>query len=621
MPPSSDNESSLDRINQRLYDNRPLDLTRPEALGAPQAREVPHAWENEPMPQRPKKRASFAVMFFTGAVLFFIIAVGLATWLLLSGDRSVSTDNVVITVQGPTSIAAGDTVPLAITIENKNPSSLDEPDLTVTFPDGTRSADDVTQPDPRYEETPASIAAGGTLNTTAKAVLFGDQGQVITIPIQLTYHTAGSNAVFVKNTTYTLTVTTAPLAVTVDTLAQTVSGQPFTIDVQVRSNATAAIPDAVLEADYPFGFTVTSASPAASSGGDFDLGTLQPGQSQDIKITGTLSGQTTQASVFRFTAGTADSTGALSLAYTSKDADVSIAAPFLATTLTLNGSDASDVTIAAGQTVQGTLSWTNTLTEPVTNAVVTLQLTGSALDPSSVHANEGFYQSSDNTITFDSTTDSALASLAPGQSGSGSFSFSTLPGTVQNPTLSAVVSIQGQRLDESNVASTVNASVTDTIKIASDLAISANAFHSSGPFANTGPVPPTTNQATTYDIQLNVTNSTNEVAGATAVATLPSYVTFTNQVVPSGAVTYDDSSRQVTWNIGDLAAGASQQASFQVSITPSDTQQGTAPTLVGPVTLTGYDRYAQTQVTSTSNPVTTDTTNDAGYRAGEGDVQ
>lgn len=622
MPPDRDSDSSLDRIQKRLYASRPVDTPMPDPLAAGRASSgVPHAWENTEMPRKPKRKTSFAVLFFMGALLFFLIAGGLATWLLLSGDRSVSTNNVDVTVVGPTSIAAGDTVPLALTIANKNPSSLDSPDLTVTFPDGTRSADDVTQAYPRYEEKLDSIPAGGTVNRTIKAVLFGEQGQVISIPIELTYKTAGSNAVFVKQETYTLTVTTAPLSVTVNALSETSSGQPFTIDVQVRSNATAAIPNAVLEAAYPFGFTQTSASPAASSAGVIPLGTLQPGDTKDVKITGTLTGNDTEARVFHFTAGTGDSTGNLSVAYTSKDADVTITAPFLNVQLALNGSSGSTLSVPAGQTVNATLTWTNTLSEPITNAVITVALQGNALDPSSVQANQGFYQSSNNTVTFDSTTIPALASLAAGATGSGSFSFSTRSGSITNPTLAAVVSIQGQRLNESNVPESVNASLTNTIKVVSNLALSQTALHAGGPFSNSGPVPPTPNQPTTYTIQWAATNSSNDIAGATAVATLPPYVTFTNQVMPSGSVTYNSSSRQVTWAIGSLTAGARSQASFQVSCTPSTSQEGTSPMLVGPVILSGYDRFAATQVSSTASSVTTDTPGDPGYRAGSGSVQ
>jgi hypothetical protein len=622
MPPSGDqNESSLDRLNKRLYQDKPLPTVAPDALNLRERRDTPHAWQNTEMPRAPKKpRPSFAKLFFIGAVLFFVIAGAIAAWLLLSGDRSVSTNNLDVSITGPTSIAAGDTVPLALTVVNRNPSALNSADLTMTFPDGTRSADDVTQAYPRYEEQFDSIPAGGTITRTVKAVLFGEQGQSITIPVEITYRISGSNAVFVKQESYTLTVTTAPLSVSVDAPSEAVSGQPFTIDAQVRSNATGPIPNAVLQAEYPFGFTVTNATPAAGGSGSFSLGTLQPGDTKDVKITGTLSGTDAQDRVFHFTAGTADSSGSLSLAYTSKDASVAIAAPFLATTLSLNGSSDS-LSVPAGQTVNATLSYTNTLAEAVTNASISVAFQGNALDSPSVRTNQGFFQSSNNTIVFDSTTIPALASIPPGGTGTFSFTFSTQSAGVKNPTLAAVVSIQGQRLDQANVPQSVNATVSNTIRVLSNLGISQQATHATGSIENRGPVPPTPGQQTTYTIIWNAANSSNDIAGATAAATLPSYVTFTGVSAPSGAFTYDSASRKVTWNIGDLSAGANKQASFQVSLTPSTSQVGTSPALVGPVMLSAYDRFAATQVSATSGSVTTDTPGDPGYQPGSGTVR
>jgi hypothetical protein len=625
MPPEKENESSLDRLNKRLYENKPLPTPTPDTLDLRSGHEAPHAWENTeiptPMPRAPKKKTSFAVLFFAGAVLFFVVAGALAAWLLLSGDRSVSTSNVDIKIEGPTSIAAGDTVPLQITLDNRNPASLDHADLVITFPDGTRSADDVTQSYPRYEEKFDSIAPGASLSRTVKAVIFGQEGQSITIPIELTYRAQGSNATFKKTENYTLTITTAPLSINVGALSQTSSGQPFTLNIEVRSNATAPIPGVVLEANSPFGFTVTSASPTPNDSGGFPLGTLQPGDTKTVRITGVLVGQDSEARVFHFTAGTAGASGAIAVAYTTKDAPVTITAPFISTSLSLDGTTGNSLSVPAGKTVSGTLTWTNTLSSTITNAVVTVQLKGNALDPNSVQANQGFYSSSNQTITFDSTTFPALASLAPGTSGTGSFTFTTRTAGVKNPSLSAVVSVQGQRLDEANVPQNVNATLTSTIKVLSNAALTQAALHSSGVFQNSGPVPPAINQPSTYTIQWGVSNSSNDIAGATVVATLPSYVTFTNKVVPSGSVTYDSGSRKVTWNIGNVTAGQNAQTSFQVSLTPSSSQRGTAPVLVGSATLSGYDRFAGSNVTFTAGSVTTDTTGDSGYRAGNGVVQ
>ncbi|MCR4275840.1 MAG: hypothetical protein NUV90_00420, partial [Candidatus Parcubacteria bacterium] len=63
----------------------------------------------------------------------------------------------------------------------------------------------------------------------------------------------------------------------------------------------------------------------------------------------------------------------------------------------------------------------------------------------------------------------------------------------------------------------------------------------------------------------------------------------------------------------DLAQGGSAQGTFQVSLTPSTSQKGLAPALTGPVSFSGYDRFAGVQISATADPVTTETKGDPGY--------
>lgn len=621
MPPEE--ESSLDRLEKRLYSGAPgVDqIHRRERPGGPH--DVPHAWNPEPLPMAsPKKRRSLATTFFIVAALFFVAAVGIAAYLILSGNRSVSTSNIAITMQGPTTIAAGEVVPLSIVIENRNPVDLSDAEFTVSFPEGTRSADDVTKPYPRYAEHFDSIPMGGKLERSIKAVVFGEESQTISIPVELTYRTAGSNAVFVKQATYQLTVSTAPLTVTVTNLAETVSGQSLTLDISVRSNATKPIQNAVLEAEYPFGFTLTQASPAGTNG-VFSLGKLDPGQVKEVRVTGVLTGENGGSRVFRFTAGTADSTGNLSVAYTSKEAAVALATPFLAVALAVNGADADGAVVTPGKQVHATVTWKNALTTSVSDAQVKVSLSG-AVDPASVTVDRGFYQSADQTILFDRDTDPSLSSLAPGASGVGSFTF-TVPnnagGSTKNSSIALVISIAGNRTSEAMVPEQVSASQTKTIKVVGNLTLSTISEHVAGPFKNTGPVPPTANQSTTYTAVWRV-NAGSAVAGTKVVATLPTYVKYTGSVSPAGEpLVYDSATSKLTWTIGDLAAGASRDVAFQVSVLPSISQRSTSPVLVSAPVLTAYDRFAQTPITFTGAAITTETPGDTGYVPGQGEVQ
>jgi hypothetical protein len=553
-----------------------------------------------------------------------VVAAGASAFLFFSGKNTVSTDNIDLVVQGPTSVAGGDMVPLSIVIANKNPVSLENATLEIDFPAGTRSAQDVTKDYQRYSENVGTITSGMTLSRSVKAVLFGGQGTRVIIPVTLSYGTGGSNATFVKHTEYTLTISTAPLSVSLDSISETVSGKPFTITATVRSNATAPMSGVVLSSAFPNGYLLSSSS-ISPVGTNFLLGTFLPGTEKKITFTGTLTGQNSDERVFRFIVGTAKSAQDTSLAvsYMTQTANVKIAAPFLAATLKVNGSSVETPVVAPGTNVSVSVSWTNTLPVSVQNASIEVALGGATLNIGSVETQNGFYRSADRTIIFNRDTSPALGMLSPGAKGSGTFTFTTLPtGTSQNASIVLSLSIAGEREGQSGVPEQVTASLSKTIKIASAISLSASSFYTSGPFSNSGPIPPKPNVPTTYSIVWNLMNGGNDIADGSVTATLPSYVTYTGLTSPAdGSISFNSSSRTVTWRIGDIPSGSSPQGAFQVSIIPSTSQSGSAPNLTSVPLFSGFDRFAQVQITTQGTAVSTDIKTDVGYMPGKGGVQ
>ncbi len=630
MPPSQeDDRSALERAKGQLYALGAKAREKRARLSAPGEHTTMHSWGDElPTPEQMhsqgRRHIRLATVFFVGALSFFVIALIAAGFLFYYGGVSVSVKNIDLSVEGPTTIAAGDTIPLQLAITNRNPVAIQDATLEIDFPDGTRSAADVTQPYPRYTEDLGTLASGQTVTRSIKAVVFGGAGQQLSLPITLSYGASGSNAVFVKKSSYALAISSTPLSISVDTLAETVSGKPLTLTLAVRSNASVPLDNVLVASTLPFGFSVQSSS-VPLTGSSFLLGTLTPGDSKTITLTGTLTGQDTEKRVFHFTVGTGSSPGDTTpaISYMTQDATVSIAAPFIATTLSINGASSDNPVLLPGAQQSISLSYANTLATNVTNATVSVQISGSAVDYNSIRTTTGFYDSSTHTITYSRDTDPSLANMAPGATGIGTFTFATLPSgpAVRSPQVTFSISVSGTRIGQSNVPETVSASATQVAKVSTGVALSAAAFHSFGPIGNTGPIPPRVNQATTYTIRWSGSGGGSAIAGATVSAVLPSYVSYTGQTSGSGSLSYDPTSRTVTWSVGDLGQGATAQAAFQVSLTPSTSQRGTAPVLVGQASFSGYDRFAGIQVTASAPALTTETTGDPGYVGTDATVQ
>ena len=542
MPPRpEDDVGSLEKARERLY--KPMDSMqgRPSLVSS-DGRALPHEWEETPLKNIPEhrgiRRVRLAGMFFIAAFAFFIVALGAAGYFFYFGGNSVSVDKITIDVQGPTTIAGGDIVPLSLTITNRNPVSIENATIEITFPNGTKSADGKLSSYPRYTENLGPLASGATVTRSIKAIIFGGAGQALILPASFSFGTGGSKTVFVKKTSYALAISSTPLSVSVDTLSETVSGKLLTLSLTVRSNATISLNNVVLTSAFPFGF-VTSGSSLPMSGSNFLIGTLQPGESKTIILTGTLIGQDNEQRVFHFTVGTSKTASdqTLAVSYMTQDATITIAAPFITTTLALNGDTIPNIVVNPGSSQNVTISYANTLSTSVTNAMISITLSGSAVDYDSIRTENGFYRSADRTIVFSRDTDPSLATLAPGASGIGSFSFSTLPSVAlaPAPTVILATSVSGTRVGQSNVPEEVSASNVRTVKVATSAVLSSSTLHSSGLLKNTGPIPPRANVATTYTIQWNVRNTGSAIADGVVNATLPNYISYTGLTAGSGS--------------------------------------------------------------------------------------
>jgi hypothetical protein len=273
--------------------------------------------------------------------------------------------------------------------------------------------------------------------------------------------------------------------------------------------------------------------------------------------------------------------------------------------------------------------WANNVSSAVTNLEIEAKLKGGSLDRSSVSAPRGFYRSGDDTIVWSSQTVSEFSSVEPGESGTVQFSFAPLgtgSGTPsRNQAVDIAITIRGQRLDENNVPEEVASVIEKRALFSSNLILTSKGTYSTGPFRNTGPIPPKADTDTTYTVTWSLSNSSNALSRAKVVGSLPPSVTWLGQVSPAGSVTFNPLGGVVTWNAGDIAPGVGfasspKEVSFQISFRPSISQVGTAPVILNAPGVTADDQFTGGAVSAQGAAVTTEITSDPLYQFGQGFV-
>lgn len=621
--------SSLEELRRKLYANQ-----APESFPAQTAQTTPPVAMSEPVvwqapaapTPKPKRKVSWSVIFLGGALVVFLSTLAIASYFLLFGGGAISTDNIDITVAPVPALRSGEVATFLVTVKNNNRTTITNTRLSASFPESARDAKDPLVPYPRFEDTIGDMAPGESRPQTIQVVLSGAQGETYSIPLKLEYKTEGSNAVFVKEVTHDVTITSSPLSVTVGMPAQASDGQEIAVKVTVHSDSKTPIENVAVLAEYPFGFIPAKTGNSTTL---FDVGTVAPGGDVTITVRGSLTGADSDERVFRFKVGTKGGGGLLALTYGGGQGSVRLTHPFLATTVSVNGDTGGDIVVPAGKASEVRLSWVNTLPTDLTDAQITVKLTGEALDSSSVIASGGFYRSVDSTVLYARDNNPGLARLVPNAIGNGSFTFSTKSPVamknVRNPAITAVITITGRTSTGGNAPTPISATMTRTIQVGTELGLTARASRTAGTFKNTGPIPPKPDVESTYTMMFSLTSTVNSVAGTVVRATLPSYVRFVGATSPNdGSITYDENTRTVTWAAGEVAAGTSatspKQGAFQVALLPSSSQRGTSPILMSGISYSGTDRFTRRLLEGTVAEVTTQTTQDPGYQPAFGEV-
>lgn len=632
MAESTEKKDRIEALNRTLYmrDESKIRKTRTGTIH-PQKFEVADKWTVEDkipvIDREPHIAPSMFKKFFIASIIFFVLALGFAAYKFFGGSNTVSNNNIEISVLGNAFTPGGEELPLQIAIRNGNTVPIEFADLKIEYAQGD---DNDTSSINRRTIDIGTIGAGDTHTEDVRLTLFGEQGSTKNIKSTLEYRIRGSNAIFVKEKDYSVSISSAPLSLTVSAPTSTSANQTIILDFKTILAATVAPANTMLKVTYPPGFEFTDADPKPTfSNNVWLLSALKQGIESKVSIQGTLAGQDGEDRSFRASVGQQNpqDQANVGIIYSTLLHTIKIERPFIDAQLAINGQDKDEVAVSPGQ-VRGEITWTNNLPTRVDNLEIYAKFSGASFNKENVSPGNGFYDSLNSQIVWDRNTVSQFASVPPGGSGKVSFSFTPLPtynGTtsIPNPQVVIDVSVKGSQPAASNISTSVDNFVRKVIKINTDLQLAAKATYFSGPFTNTGPIPPKAEQATTYTITWSLVNSANRASNVEVKASLPVGVTWVNSISPAtnSGVSYDNGSRTVTWKAGTVNSGTglttgSKEISFQVRLIPSLTQVGSVPLLIDKTTLTGQDSFTGSALQSVRNGLNTRISGDSSFTSG-----
>ncbi|HBM45864.1 MAG: hypothetical protein UT05_C0006G0036 [Parcubacteria group bacterium GW2011_GWF2_38_76] len=623
-------EGGIKKTEKRLYSQDPGNLERKRSQLSGVDYEEKVTWGGEEglnIKNMAQTRKKFPILslILTLSFVFFVGATIFATYLYLGSTNVISPDNVDISVIGPVSVKAGEEINLQVAITNKNNTALEYVELIATFPGGSKILTNKVN-DTQYRKNLGTIKPNEIITETIKTALFGEENADREVIVAIEYRNENSNAIMEKETIWKTIVSSSPLSLIFDMPTDANSNQEITLNVKTISNSKDTMRDVVLNVAYPSGFIFKEAIPKASSGnGVWFLGDFKQGEEKLVKIKGVIQGQNEEERAFRVIAGqrtNKDSTK-VEVAYASSLKTLVIRKSFISANLAFNGNQEDTYVITDGQSVRGDIEWENNLPVNLLHAEMNIKLIGDVFDKSSINSSTGFYNSADNTIVWNKSSGGLPDLISSGQSNRLSFSFSPLPllsgkrTIFRNPELNFELTFKGFKSSETREADAiVETTLKKKIKISSNLQVSPRALYFSGPFKNTGPLPPVHDNETTYTVVWSVVNSSNDVSDVAVKTTLPPYVRWLGVSSPNTeAITYNPLGGEISWNVGSVKAGSgitvpAREVAFQVAMVPSLGQIGQYPSITADTIISGHDEFTGSNITYSRKAVSSQLTSD-----------
>lgn len=559
---------------------------------------------------RKKYRKIFAIV----GIIFFIISVSIASFIMFWGGNTISGENISITVTGALAAGGGGIYEFQVAVANQNTVPIQSATLIIEYPKGTHSASDENKEIVIERQSLSTIGAGEMINVPVKARMYGEENEDKEIKVWIEYRVAGSNATFEKYAEpLKLKITTSPLIMTFESVKKIASGQDVDLTLTVQSNSPTPLQNILVKITYPEGFDFIESDIDTISGEDtWKFNELKSNEKKTIHIKGQITGHETDVRQFSAVAGISKDNGGSSLAsqLATANTQISVESPFLDVQAVINGNPSETVVVNGEDSVTVEIIYKNSLSTTLSNGTVSVQLDGNALSDFDIQNNTGHYDSTKNTIAWEGSEIDNLKEILPGETVRLSFILKPSKNVSKTPEITMVANVTGLRISESQVSEKLEGTVSRTIKVESVPLFTTQTNYAEGPFTNTGPVPPVAEKVTQYTYLLSVKAGTNDLTGGEVTAVLPQGVSWLDMVTPDDVVTYNATTRTMKWSIGDIDANTEATVGIQVSFLPSVTQIGKVPTILETQRFKATDRFTGTTVRAEAPALTTNLSTD-----------
>jgi len=507
-------------------------------------------------------------------------------------NNMYSKDVLKLEILGPDTAELGEDIEYVVKYKNNGGFVLEEPKLIFEYPQYSVVENDK----PQRQEIPLEDIYPGAENALSfKGKLLGKENESKVAKAWLSYRPKNLKARYESATTLTAIIKPVPLTFEFDLPSKVESGKEFHFRLNYFSNANYPLSNLRVFVDYPSDFEFISSMPKSLEKTEWGLGLLNRTDGGRIEIVGKVSGEPAEEKIFKARLGIWQDGEYILLKEAVRGLE--IMQPSIFISWQINGSPRYITNV--GDYLHYEIFFKNTGEKPLENLFLVAKLDDSLLDFSTIQPGNGKFQESSKTLIWDHTMNQDLRFLDSMDEGKVDFWIKVKDQlSSNNPVIKTKISL-----------SQVNEEIET--KVNAKLALSQKGYFSQGPFVNSGSLPPTVGQSTSYTIFWQIQNFYNDVKNVKVKATLPSQVRLSGELFPKDAkFAFDQVSREIVWDVGDLvgeSAGSTtgKEIFFQVVLTPDPNQRGQAAQLVSEAKIIGQDSWTEAPLETKAPEITT----------------
>lgn len=528
----------------------------------------------------------------------------------------VDADPLTIGVDISENVTSGAVVTMVVDYRNGGRVPLAALTLDINVPEAFYVTTTTPQPTNEEEKTwnIGALAAG----SDGKIVLQGEWRAAVptttSVQVLATYRPANFNADFDAVVSSTVTTLTSNLAVALTAPDKASPGEQVTYAMVVTNNGDTPYTNIAVDFLPTNGFIVSSSTPALESGlpTTWNIAELAPQATQTMSVVGSFTSDIVD--VQQAIAKVSIASGDQSLLQSQSNAFTDVIGGGLR--LQLVGNGATDaVVLNPGDPLRLSVGYENTGDVNLNNVALLVDFQADGKMP--ITWNEATLDGGRLTadgIRFDAAT---VGTLAPRDKQTKNLIFPVRDSLASGESQSWTVVIHAI------LGEVTMKSQPITVMLNSDTAFTAAAryFDATGAPLGNGPLPPVVGETTTYQLVWTLQNALHALEDVRVSATLPPGVEWDGAIAAKlGTVSYDSSSRVVSWVIADLpAATDSVTAAYDVSVTPDSDDEGAFMKLLSGSAFRGTDTETKSSLQRTADILTTECEGDSGV-AGKGIV-